>query len=511
VIGQELDGRYRILDRLGTGAMGEVYLAEHLQLRRREALKILHAKLTRSPDMVARFRREARAINRLSHPNIVTVYDLGRLPDGRFYLTTEYVDGENLHSLLQRHGRLSVRRAVHVLTRLADAVEHAHQRGVVHRDLKPANLMLAERRGHADVLKVLDFGLAKIIAADYQESLVAATREGEFLGTPAYLAPEQVQHGAADPRIDVYAIGCIALELLTGAPPFAGAPLEIIASHVRRPPPRLRDRITDPTVPLVLDAIIARCLEKAPDRRFQTAAELRAALEQVPDVPADRSIGPGRGQGGALAPVEARGESRTAVMEAVSFAETLHGDVASSPEEALRDYRRAALELAEALIDDGTGDVQLTVEVANIAALEGSLARIVSELDGLDRHGDELDQRRRDHESSLRFAIGELRFARDQARAEGIPADPDVEHQLDALEQSLANLAGEIERELDQLADRAVTLAAERATADERLDALYRSLARRLDDASPSEHVPPELAALRAQLDAALAALDRTG
>src|SRR5688500_10491590 len=170
--------------------MGEVYLVEHLGLARKEALKILRSTMDDSPSLVTRFRREARATNRLQHPNIVAIHDFGRLPDGRFYIATEYAEGDSLDRVIARIGVFPVARAVPILIQLADAIDHAHSRGVIHRDLKPANLMLYERRG-GDQLKVLDFGVAKIIAPDDVDSILA-TGQGEIFGTPAYMAPEQV-------------------------------------------------------------------------------------------------------------------------------------------------------------------------------------------------------------------------------------------------------------------------------------------------------------------------------
>ncbi|MBI5481290.1 MAG: serine/threonine protein kinase, partial [Deltaproteobacteria bacterium] len=192
MIGTVLDGRYRILKKLGEGGMGEVYLAEHRALGRQEALKILQAELATEREFVSRFRREARATNRVQHPNIIGVYDFGQVPDGRFYLTMEYAEGERLDALLRRVGPLPVSRALGILVQLADAVGHAHGAGVVHRDLKPENMILVEHRGRPDVLKVLDFGIAKIVAPDAPEdddppesSRTALTNAGTVVGTPA--------------------------------------------------------------------------------------------------------------------------------------------------------------------------------------------------------------------------------------------------------------------------------------------------------------------------------------
>jgi serine/threonine-protein kinase len=278
MIGQILDERYRILKKLGQGGMGEVYLAEHLHLVRREALKVLHPSLAKQPEFVSRFRREARAINRLQHPNIVTVHNFGQLPDGRFYLAMEYAEGESLANLIDERGPLDIHRALDVLEQLADAIDHAHTRGVVHRDLKPDNLLLVDRPGRPDHLKVLDFGIAKIVAADYLESL-RATPQGEVFGTVDYMAPEQLTGSATDPRSDLYAVGCIAYELFTGKPPFVGRSVEVVNQHLRakpEPPSAQRAEVTP-----AMDALVLRCIEKQPKRRFQSGGELRDAIRQL--------------------------------------------------------------------------------------------------------------------------------------------------------------------------------------------------------------------------------------
>lgn len=506
MIGQELDGRYRILSKLGQGGMGEVYLVEHMLLRRHEALKVLRPSLDQSGDLVSRFRREARATNRLQHPNIVSVYDFGQLPDGRFYLTTEYADGENLSVLLQRRGRLTLRRAMHILDQMCGAVDHAHARGVVHRDLKPANMILVERRGHPDILKVFDFGVAKIIDPNYQDS-VAATRQGALFGTPAYLAPEQVRGGTADPRIDIYAMGCIAYELVVGSPPFTGKAMQVVGAHLKDTPPRLRASV--PKCPEQLDAIVAKCLDKSPDRRFQTAAEMLVALQQVPGY--DRDVSTGKRAFVAVAEEALLDVRASMSVDNVATAETMHSTqtvgLPPSLPEATWHYQSALRQAAETLVDQGTHDFRLTIDVANIAAFEGRLGRIVNEVDELERHGDALEQRRREHEASLRFAIGELRFECDQERAAERPVDPDVVHQLTELERSLANLANEINAELEKVDRRIAALSAERESMQREQDERYANLATRVE-ASLAEEANTELLPLRERIESAAEAVE---
>ncbi len=273
---------YRIIRKLGEGGMGEVYLAHHTVLDRPEALKILLPSLAVESEFVSRFRREAQALNRLQHPNIVSVYDSGQLPDGRLYLATEYVEGTRLDRVVRAaQGSLPVERVLNILVQLADAIDHAHRCGVIHRDLKLSNLILVSAPGNAEVLKVLDFGIAKITAHDYEESHVVS-REGVVFGTPAYLAPECWQGDTSNPALDIYASGCLAYKMLVGRPPFRGSQLALMHAHLTEQAQPPGERSPESSIPPELDAVIMRCLEKQPAHRFATAADLRVALEQVP-------------------------------------------------------------------------------------------------------------------------------------------------------------------------------------------------------------------------------------
>jgi len=273
---------YQIVRKLGEGGMGEVYLANHTLLGRPEALKILLPRLASESEFVRRFRREARALNRVQHPNIVSVYDSGQLPDGRLYLATEYVDGTRLDDVVRAAGgRLPAWRVLHILVQLADAIDHAHHCGVIHRDLKPSNLLLVGEPGRAEILKVLDFGIAKIIAQDYEESHVVS-QEGVVFGTPAYLAPECWRGNASQPALDIYAVGCVGYRLLTGAPPFSGSRMELMHAHLTAQPDPPSARLEDAGIPSELDAVILQCLAKEPERRFDRGSSMRDALERVP-------------------------------------------------------------------------------------------------------------------------------------------------------------------------------------------------------------------------------------
>src|SRR5262245_44628047 len=236
--------------------MGEVFLAEHIALGRKEAIKILKPSLAADPTFVSRFRREARAVNRLRHPNIIAVYDFGQLNDNRFYLSMEYADGQSVYQLLKQAGQFEVPRALHVLGQLAYAVHHAHSRGVVHRDLKPDNLILV---GDDETLKVLDFGVAKIVATDHAESM-ALSNTNLVWGSPRYMSPERVRGVGDDPRSDIYAIGVMAFELLVGAPPFEGTSDEVIRAHLRKEPDAPSSWRSGAGIPAELDAVVLKCM-----------------------------------------------------------------------------------------------------------------------------------------------------------------------------------------------------------------------------------------------------------
>jgi serine/threonine-protein kinase len=273
---------YRIVKTLGAGAAGEVYLVENLVMRRLEALKVLKKVEQNQADLVAqgRFKREVRAAQLVAHQNIVATYDAGQLADGRMYLTMEYVEGVSLHDLVQQRGALPIVQVCGILAEAADAIHCAHAAGVVHRDIKPHNIILADHP-NGKIVRILDFGMAKILDSKLQESMVLSA-DGAIFGTPQYMSPEQCRGNPPDPRTDIYALGCVAFELLLGEPPFRGGLAVMFASHLKTPP-RVPSKVDpDAAIPAELDAIVLRCLAKQMDQRFQTGGDLCAALQSVP-------------------------------------------------------------------------------------------------------------------------------------------------------------------------------------------------------------------------------------
>ncbi len=271
---------YRVIRRIGEGASGIVYEAEHIELGRRVALKVLAPEHATSPDAIERFRREARSVAKLSHPNLVSLYDFGRSLDGRVYLAMELLTGEPLDRRIKRDGPSPWTEAARICADAARALEAAHASGLVHRDLKPANLFLTS----AGTVKLLDFGVAVAIATGDADAGGGEKRKKGFsiFGTPEYMAPEQVEGEAIDGRSDVYALGCVLYELVTGCRVFeGGSNVEIMGKQLRETPEPPRLRAPEVRIPARLEEIILRALAKKKDDRFADATELREALESV--------------------------------------------------------------------------------------------------------------------------------------------------------------------------------------------------------------------------------------
>jgi eukaryotic-like serine/threonine-protein kinase len=268
MIGQLIDGRYEVEELVGTGGMSSVYRARDTVLGRHVALKILHEHFSTDDQYVERFRREARAIARLNHPNIVTVIDRGEF-EGRQFIVFEHVSGENLKELVRREGPLPVQQALALTHQVARGLAFAHEHGIVHRDVKPQNVLLDEEGSP----KVTDFGIARSL--DPQDGL---TQTGTLLGTSDYIAPEQASGHRVDERSDQYALGVLLYELLTGEVPYPAETFMAAAMrHMRDPVPSVRERRRD--VPPEVDAIVARAMAKNPDERFPSVEAMAAAIE----------------------------------------------------------------------------------------------------------------------------------------------------------------------------------------------------------------------------------------
>jgi hypothetical protein len=279
LVGTVLDERYYLVEKLGEGGMGEVYLGEHVLTHRRCAVKVVSRTLAADPEAFGRFVREATNAGRISHPHVATIYDFGKSDEGLLYLAMEYVDGEPLSMLLEREDVLPPARAVEIAQQVAEAVGAAHELGIVHRDLKPGNILVARDRKGADLVKVVDFGIARA-TADEQQHL---TRTGFVIGTPEYMSPEQLIGDPVDERTDIYALGCILYQMLTGTHAFGGSTARLITRRLTERPPRPRE--LNQAIPKALDEVIVTALGRLPQERYQTMEELRAALLAAPAQP----------------------------------------------------------------------------------------------------------------------------------------------------------------------------------------------------------------------------------
>jgi len=275
-------GNYVLHKEIGEGGMGRVYVAQHALMCRPSAVKVLKAASGADGTALARFEREVRLSSSLSHPNTITIFDFGRAAEDTFYYAMEYLEGMDLERFVERFGPIPVARAIFLLLQMTGPLAEAHDRAIVHRDLKPSNVFLTMRGGLYDFVKVLDFGLAKRIeGADTPSDL---TKTGVVFGTPRYLAPETVYGTAGvDARADIYAFGAVAYGMLTGRPPFIGdSAVALMIDHVKTVPTRPSE-ICEVPIPSELDDVVMKCLEKDPDDRFQSIAELEDALRAVPD------------------------------------------------------------------------------------------------------------------------------------------------------------------------------------------------------------------------------------
>ncbi|MCY1018329.1 serine/threonine-protein kinase [Pyxidicoccus sp. MSG2] len=268
-------GEYIVQERIGSGGMGVVYRAVHPLIGKQVAIKVLRAELV-SQQQVERLLIEGRAVNAIHHPGIIDIFGFGDLPDGRPYITMELLRGHSLSALIRKQGRLDVSTTIRILDEMLAALGAAHQAGVVHRDLKPGNVFMVEGRDGSHSVKLVDFGIAKLV----QSHDGPTTLEGTILGTPEFMAPEQIRGAPSSPSADLYAVGVIAFQMLTGERPFKGEPFQVLFAHVEQPAPVPSSKA--PGIPPELDTLVLHLLAKEPALRPQSAEAVRQALQRVP-------------------------------------------------------------------------------------------------------------------------------------------------------------------------------------------------------------------------------------
>ncbi|MBI4510067.1 MAG: serine/threonine protein kinase [Deltaproteobacteria bacterium] len=269
-------GEYQVVGKLGEGGMGAVYSAQHPLIGKKAAIKVISPMLCTDASAVERFVQEARAVNQIGHPNIVDVFSFGELSDGRSYFVMEWLQGSSLADRLSA-GSMPLGEVIDILDQMSDALEAAHEKGIVHRDLKPDNVFLVTVRGNRQLVKLIDFGIARL--ADSGDGRIAKTRTGMMMGTPGYLSPEQARGKNVDHRTDIYALGCMTYEMVLGRLPFdADNAMDIVLKHLTEPPPT--PSLLWPEIPPILEQLILRMLEKDVERR-PTLHEVRAVLSEL--------------------------------------------------------------------------------------------------------------------------------------------------------------------------------------------------------------------------------------
>jgi eukaryotic-like serine/threonine-protein kinase len=277
LLSQLVADRYRIIRKLGEGGMGAVYLAEHVVIEKKFALKVLAPELARRSDLVARFLQEARSASRIGHENVIDIMDFGQAPEGLVYIAMEFLDGKDLGEIVRTKGAMEWSQARGIVLQICRALRAAHDKGIVHRDMKPENIFLIAREGQPHFVKILDFGIAKVMGLDPNGPRL--TRTGMIFGTPEYMAPEQAEGKDTDHRADIYAVGCILYHLLTGQTPFvAESFMTMLTKHLMEEPVPPSARRPDLVITAEMDALVLKALEKDRDKRWQSMAELLEAV-----------------------------------------------------------------------------------------------------------------------------------------------------------------------------------------------------------------------------------------
>lgn len=282
LVGQ-IVAQFHIIKKLGEGGMGQVYLAEHVKMQRKAALKVMNPGMTQDPDAIARFNREANNASKINHPNVCQIFDFGETAEGLIFLAMEFIDGQSLTALIEKNGSLPVPRAASIIHQAADALGVAHDYGIVHRDLKPDNIMIARNRDGSDLVKVVDFGIAKASTSDAQK----VTQTGLVVGTPEYMSPEQLAGDQLDGRSDIYSLGLVAFNCLTGTLPFpSNSAQEAMIMRLTDKPKSLADMKPDRQWSTELQSVMNKALARDANDRYQTAPEfgrdMARAVEKMP-------------------------------------------------------------------------------------------------------------------------------------------------------------------------------------------------------------------------------------
>lgn len=419
LIGRTLNDKYRVLSELGKGSMGTVYLGEHISLKKKIALKVLHTDVQSGQEARQRFQREGIAAGQFTHPNAIQIFDFDMDEGPVFYLAMEYVEGLDLKRLILRDGALPVDAALDIMRQVLGALDEAHRNGIVHRDLKPENIMVVRSAsgGMVQTVKVLDFGLSKLVDRPLDASL---TEIGRVMGTPLYMSPEQVSGDAVDHRTDIYAAGLILYEMLSGKTPFSGTTLqEILGKHLKELPPSVVETKPDLKISEDLDAVLRKALEKDRAERFQSTEEMLAALQacqldgpQAKATPRVKTGAPGGGRSkGALWIAIVAGFVGAVVVTLIMMLGRPGGSgavlarVRSTPEA----ERTAAERNYLSLLDSARADLLTTDPTAALPKVQEALRAEVADAEGffvrglVYRERNDPDTARLDFEEALRM------------------------------------------------------------------------------------------------------------
>lgn len=384
-IGTLLGDRYEILAEVGRGRVGIVYKANHRRLEKLLAVKVLFEEVGKDETSIKRFELEAKSSARLSHPNIINVLDFGLSFGGFPYLVMEFIDGCDLHSILSSDTRLPLARAIRIITQVCSALDHAHHRGVIHRDLKPSNIMLLNVEGLPDFVKLVDFGIAKRYDSN-EDTIERLTMDGQVLGTPAYMSPEQCQAGKLDARSDVYSLGCVLFKMMTGSAPITGnSIIDIIHNHIGQEPLSFAAACPDVRIPPAIQEVVLTALEKEPAKRHQSMREFANCLQAAyatcgvsmptpattfpvfPSTPGQNPlVGGGFTGANPLGSPAAFGQAGipTALVEAAAAAQAM-GAAAVDPEVAVYKARKLETLLESANKGDSKAQFELSIRFQN--------------------------------------------------------------------------------------------------------------------------------------------------
>ena len=483
IIGQVVADRFKVLSLLGEGGTGQVYLAEHNVLERQFAIKVLRRDLISDQTAAERFRREARAASRMQHRNIVYISDFGSLKDGRLYLVMEYIPGDELATVIAGEGQLPPERAARILLQVADALDYAHDKGVVHRDLKSENIILTTERHRSDVVKILDFGLAKILYG--AGNLDTITFKGQIFGTPEYIPPEQIVGDEVDQRADIYAMGVLAFELVTGRTPFIGTLMELLVAHRKLTPPIPSAVAPQAGIPACFDDIVARAMQKRPQDRFQRASDiarllrdylvsnksrggvLDSDLELVPPagpithpgpLPLNEVVAKAKAQAAAEAAPELAPEPPLETTGATLLQTgTAPAAIDTGRQEVRKHLRQQLHELATALQERDLAGQRLSDVLLQSMRLEEQAYEAETELTLLEARLEEIEASGRERESQLRYAIIDLGMERSRLERTKNPPPghramlSDLAYQIGELEHRLLDVARHRETQLDEV------------------------------------------------------------